>query len=227
MDLHTTLTARRTELTKEAESLLQQLRENELRQDEVNHILWGFGTSGDGTPIPADIEQPLPGAVNQFEWILNLLRANSHGLTSKQITTYLAPRIQSRARNRRKVLSSALSALRKEGRVVLGHGLYRLPLQLRGSGSSRAAFSRPAEIKPPLTGAVNHSEWILNLLQANPEGLTSKQVVTYLDPMIQSTSLNRRSVLSSALSALKNEGRVVLTEGVYRLAGRAGDLHPS
>ncbi len=75
---------------------------------------------------PAPIRTPAAPGLNQFDWIIKLLRANPKGLTSRQIVDYLESQVQSKAKNPRGVLSSALSTLRKDGDIELVAGLYRI-----------------------------------------------------------------------------------------------------
>jgi hypothetical protein len=88
----------------------------------------------------------------------------------------------------------------------------------RHLGSPEVPPASPATIRPPRPGAVSQYAWVRNLLEANPDGLTSNQVITFLAPIIASNARDRRKVLYSALSALTNDGHIVRVNGVYRLA---------
>jgi hypothetical protein len=113
-------------LVKQRAALDDEEREIKAQQAVISDIMrTARSTSGTATS-PALIQEPASPGVDQFDSIIKLLRANKEGLASLQVTDFLEPRIRSKAKNRRAVLSSALSTLRKQGDIELVGGLYRI-----------------------------------------------------------------------------------------------------
>ncbi len=124
MDLTLTNT-RLAELRKQRQELRERLREVDIRIDEREQDSRSSAWSGDVSL--ADIRPLLLEARTHGDKILVLVRAYPHRFTSKQIQTILEPLINSKAIIRRKVLSSELSDLRKEGRIQVRNGLFYVP----------------------------------------------------------------------------------------------------
>jgi hypothetical protein len=125
-EVYATLDARSESLRRRRESLRLELRDTEAKLTEINDLRRDLGAPRSALPRPAPIQLPVRPGVNQFDWIIQLLKANLEGLSSLQILDYLEPKIRSGAKNRRKVLSSALSVMKNEGDIELVGGLYRI-----------------------------------------------------------------------------------------------------
>ena len=113
-------------LRRQRRSIRDDLRGVDAQLSIVEDLKRQARTAADATPGPAPIQPPTTTGLNQFDWIIKLLRANPKGLTSRQIVDYLKSQVQSKAKNPRGVLSPALSSLRKDGDIELVAGLYRV-----------------------------------------------------------------------------------------------------
>jgi hypothetical protein len=102
------------------------------------------------------------------------------------------------------------------------------PFELdRDAGQQRSTSTRvrqaPVQVQPPaIAGPVSHYEWIIALLRANPEGLTSKQILDYLERKVVSDAKSVRRVLSSAITSLRKQGSIELVGLLYSLPADSG-----
>jgi hypothetical protein len=125
-EMYATLDARAESLLRRRESLRLELRDTEVKLAVINDLRRDLGSPTVTIPRPAEVQPPVTPGVTQFDWIIQLLKANPEGLTSRQIFEYLEPKIRSEAKSRRKVLSSALSVLKDDEDIELVGDLYRV-----------------------------------------------------------------------------------------------------
>jgi len=123
-EMYAKFDARAESLRRRRESLRHELRDTEAKLALIDDLWRDFGAPTVAMPRSAQIQPPVKPGVSQSDWIIQLLKANPEGLASPQIMDYLQPKIRSEAKNRRKVLSSALSALKKDAVVELRGELY-------------------------------------------------------------------------------------------------------
>jgi len=72
------------------------------------------------------IQAPLPGSVTHYDWVLNLLRANSGVLSVVKVIDYLEDILPGNAKDRRKAVSSAIKYLVDFGYAIKTNGFLRL-----------------------------------------------------------------------------------------------------
>jgi len=125
--------ARETALLEERALHIQKTNNIDERLAEIRLIRRNLSLLERPTGPPTQILAPLPGSATQFDWVLNLLRANREGLSVKQIIDYLEPIVPSNAKSPRKSLSSAIGYLiNDQRRIVKNNGFCRLAGDLEG-----------------------------------------------------------------------------------------------
>jgi hypothetical protein len=106
-----------------------------------------------------------------------------------------------RRKARVRVRSAAFRSLREQ--------LALLDELMRDCGEPKAEIREPAPARTCV-------DWILSTLRANPRGITSEQVVAFLEGKIRTKQGRRRAILTG-ISHLKRAGRITLEDGLLRI----------
>ncbi|MFT3883400.1 MAG: hypothetical protein QM703_27580 [Gemmatales bacterium] len=119
------------DLKAEKASVVARLKEIDFRLDELLAVVYDAGVpilepgvheTADPDNIPSPIESVLP--TRPTDAIITLLKISNYPLSSRQIIDQLAPVVETKSNNARKVLSSLLSGLVKSRKINLDRGKY-------------------------------------------------------------------------------------------------------
>jgi hypothetical protein len=78
------------------------------------------------------------------------------------------------------------------------------------------AVPADSPIQAPIVQCVSHHDWIIEVLQANPGGLTKEQLIEYIGARIQTKSRSRPKAVVDVLGRLTRAGLIQRLNGVYR-----------
>ena len=70
----------------------------------------------------------------------------------------------------------------------------------------------------PVVARGTHPDFVIELLERYPHGLTEDDIVNCLEPVIETKAKNRRKAVMDAISLLVRSGQIRKLHGVYRLS---------